>query len=44
MAWNNHSKPSDIPVRSRQIEIRSHYGIEAKNYGFYVCRNKRLIS
>lgn len=28
----------------RQKEIRAHYNIEAKNYGYYVYRNKRLIA
>lgn len=34
----------ELESKSKQKEIRNKYNIEAKNYGFYVYRNKRLIS
>ncbi len=36
--------PPVFQLEGKQIEVRNHYGIEAKNYGFYVYRNRRLIS
>ena len=36
--------PPTFQFEGRQIEVRNRYGIDAKNYGFYVYRNKRLIS
>lgn len=36
--------PPTFQLEGRQAEVRSKYGIEAENYGFYIYRNKRLIS
>ena len=36
--------PPTFQFEGKQIEVRNRYGIEAKNYGFYAYRNKRLIS
>ncbi len=39
-----HPPTFDLEKRGGSVEIRKKYNIEAGNYGFYVYRNKRLIS